>query len=122
MSRFIFRSSCIGRGAEDVTATPQEVFRDRLAAVADFARRTNKATVLVIQQFPTPGGCRVLFPNVRESIANILAFAELGTPADLAWVLEAAGDGGFNWFAVDCDHKLPESAAIVAAARARIGT
>ena len=103
-----------------MTPTPQEVFSDRLAAVADFARRTNKATVLVIQQFPTPDGCRVLFPNVRESIANILSFAELGTAGDLAWVLDAAGDHEFNWIAVDCDHKLAESAAIVAFARARI--
>lgn len=100
--------------------TPQEVFRDRLAAVGEFARRTNKATVLVVQQFPTPDGCRVLFPNVRESIANVLAFAELGTAADLAWVLDAAGQT-FNWIAVDCDQKLPESAAIVDAARVRIG-
>jgi hypothetical protein len=103
-----------------VTATPQEVFRDRLAAVADFARRTNKATVLAIQQFPTPDSSPVLFPTVRESIANILAFAELGAVADLAWVLDAAGTDRFNWIAIDCDHKLPESAAIVAAVRARI--
>jgi hypothetical protein len=103
-----------------VTTTPQDVFRERLAAVADFATRTNKATVLVIQQFPTPEGSRVLFPTVRESIANIMAFAELGTAADLAWVLEAAGTDRFNWIAIDCDHKLPESAAIVAGARGRV--
>ena len=101
--------------------TPQEVFRDRLAAVGEFARRTNKATVLVVQQFPTPDGCRVLFPNVRESIANVLAFAELGTAADLAWVIDAAAAHTFNWIAVDCDQKLPESQAIVDAARARVG-
>jgi len=104
-----------------VKPTPQEVFRDRLAAVGEFARRTNKATVLVVQQFPTPDGCRVLFPNVRESIANVLAFAELGTAADLAWVIDAAAAHTFNWIAVDCDQKLPESQAIVDAARARVG-
>jgi len=104
-----------------VKPTPQEVFRDRLAAVGEFARRTNKATVLVVQQFPTPDGCRVLFPNVRESIANVLAFAELGTAADLAWVIDDTAAHTFNWIAVDCDQKLPESAAIVDAARARIG-
>ena len=103
-----------------VTATPREVFRERLAAVADFARRTNKATVLVIQQFPTADGGRVLFPNVRESLANILAFAELGNADDLAWVLAAAGGDAFNWIAVDCDHKLAESAAIVARAQALV--
>jgi hypothetical protein len=105
-----------------VTATSQQVFRDRLAAVADFARRTNKATVLAIQQFPTPDSSPVLFPMVRESIANILAFAELGTVADLGWVLDAAGSDCFNWIAIDCDHKLPESAAIIAATRARVAT
>jgi len=63
----------------------------------------------------------VHFPNVRESIANVLAFAELGTAADLAWVIDAAAAHTFNWIAVDCDQKLPESQAIVDAARARVG-
>src|SRR5262249_29560986 len=58
------------------------------------------------------------FPPVRESIANLMAFVELGTAGDLASVLECAGL--FNWIAVDCDYKLPESASIVRTARLRV--
>lgn len=90
----------------------------RFDEVAALAARTNKATVLVVQQFPVPADSGVYFPPVRESIANILAFAELGTARDLALVLDAAET--FNWIAVDCDHKLPESAAIVQLARSLV--
>jgi hypothetical protein len=105
----------------DVTRTrAAEVFRERLASVASLAATTNKATVLVVQQFPVPADAGVLFPHVRESIANIMAFAELGTAADLEWVLDAAAQHPFNWIAIDCDRKLPESAAIVQCARERV--
>ena len=96
------------------------VFRDRLAAVSALATRTNKATVLVVQQFPVGEDAGVLYPHVRESIANILAFVELGAAADLEWILDTARDQAFNWVAVDCDRKLTESARIVETARARI--
>src|SRR5262249_54782115 len=43
---------------------------------------------------------------------------ELGTVQDLISVFDVAES--FNWIAVDCDHKLPESAAIVRTARARV--
>jgi hypothetical protein len=92
--------------------------RERFDAVAALAGRTNKATVLVVQQFPVADDAGVWFPPVRESIANIMAFAELGLASDAESVLFAADR--FNWIAIDCDHKLPESAAIVAAARARV--
>jgi len=95
------------------------VFRERLDAVEVLARRTNKATVLVVQQFPVPEDADIAFPSVRESIANIMAFVELGTASDLSRVLELAGTA-FNWIAVDCDHKRSESGAIVETARARI--
>ncbi len=89
--------------------------RDRFDAVGALAERTNKATVLVIQQFPVVDDRGVCFPPVRESIANLMAFVELGTARDLASVLDCAGS--FNWIAVDCDHKLAESASIVRMAR-----
>jgi hypothetical protein len=57
---------------------------------------------------------------VRESIANIMAFVELGTSEDISWVLDAVHDHPFDWFAVDCDHKLQESPRIIVEARARI--
>src|SRR5262249_39544000 len=115
--RFIFRSLSIAAGTDVTRFSPDELFRDRLDAVEALARRTNKATVLVVQQFPVAEDCGMAFPNVRESIANIMAFVELGTPADLSRVLDLAGTA-FNWIAIDCDHKRPASPAIVEAARA----
>lgn len=96
------------------------VLRERLDAAAALANRTNKATVLVVQQFPVAEDSGILFPHVRESIANIMAFVELGTAADLDWVLDACRDHAFNWIVVDCDQKLAGSADIVRLARARI--
>jgi hypothetical protein len=96
------------------------VLRDRLAATAALAARTNKATVLVVQQFPVAEDSGILFPHVRESIANIMAFVELGAAADLGWVLDGCRDHAFNWIVVDCDQKLTESADIVALARERV--
>src|SRR5919197_1259511 len=62
--------------------------RDRLDDVAALAARTNKATVLVVQQFPVVEDSGVSFPPVRESIANLMAFVELGTASDLEAVLD----------------------------------
>ena len=90
--------------------------RDRLDDVAVLARRTNKATVLVVQQFPVVTDRGVCFPPVRESIANLMMFAELGRAEDLRAVLNCSDS--FNWVAIDCDHKLPESEAIVREAKA----
>jgi hypothetical protein len=102
-------------------ATPFVVarLRERLDAVAALAARTNKATVLVVQQFPVAEDAGILFPHVRESIANIMAFVELGTADDLSWILDAVQQA-FNWIVVDCDQKLRDSAAIVDRARARV--
>jgi hypothetical protein len=94
------------------------ILNDRLDAIATLAARTNKATVLVVQQFPIAEDRGVCFPPVRESIANLMAFVELGTAHDLLAIL--GGAGSFNWIAVDCDHKRPESAAVVQAARAAV--
>ena len=96
----------------ELTLLPEQsaIMRDRFDDVAALATRTNKAAVLVVQQFPVVEDGGVRFPPVRESIANLMAFVELGTARDLASVLECAGL--FNWIAVDCDYKLPESAAI----------
>ncbi len=92
--------------------------RDRFDHVAALAARTNKAAVLVIQQFPVSEDRGVSFPPVRESIANLMAFVELGAAQDLISIVDVAGT--FNWIAVDCDHKLPQSPAIVAAASSRV--
>jgi hypothetical protein len=92
--------------------------RDRFDEVAAQAVTTRKAAVLVVQQFPVPADSGVGFPPVRESIANLMAFVELGTAADLAMVLDHSA--AFDWVAVDCDHKLQESAAIIDLARERV--
>ena len=102
------------------SAAAPDVLRERLAAVSSLADRTNKATVLVVQQFPVAEDTGILFPPVRESIANIMAFVELGTLEDFSWVLDAVRDQPFDWIAVDCDDKLRESSRIIAEARARI--
>jgi hypothetical protein len=91
---------------------------ERIAEIESLAARTNKATVLVVQQFPVPEDRGICFPPVRESIANLMAFVELGSADDLNVVLDCAGS--FNWVAVDGDHKLPESARIVETASARV--
>jgi len=94
------------------------VMRHRFDDVAVLAARTNKATILVVQQFPVVEDRRVSFPPVRESIANLMAFVELGTARDLASVLDSAES--FNWIAIDCDDKLPESRSILEMARSRV--
>jgi len=93
---------------------------ERVQEIALLAARTNKATVLVVQQFPVVEDRGISFPPVRESVANLMAFVELGTASDLLAALTCAGS--FNWIAVDCDDKLPESAAIVQMARAHVSS
>jgi hypothetical protein len=101
-----------------VAARHLATLRDRVDEIEALAARTNKATVLVAQQFPVAEDRGVCFPPVRESIANLMAFVELGTAADLNAVLDCAAS--FNWIAVDGDHKLPESVRIVETAFARV--
>jgi hypothetical protein len=97
-----------------VTAQPSflELAGQRLAEAGQLARQTRKAAVLVLQQFPVAEAQPPLVPPVRESIANILAFAEVGEAADAAAVVELAGDR-LDVIALDCDQKLPQSRAIV---------
>jgi len=100
---------------ERYAATVQARCRD----VDALTERTNKLAVLVVQQFPVASDAELLCPPVRESIATIMMFVELGTPDDLLWVLDETGQT-CKMVAVDCDQKLPTSDAIVAQARATI--
>jgi hypothetical protein len=93
--------------------------RARCREVEALTDRTNKLAVLVVQQCPVSADEELLCPPVRESIANIMMFVELGHVDDLAWVLDEVGQS-CRMVAVDCDQKLPGSAAIVAHARANI--
>jgi hypothetical protein len=74
---------------------------------------------LVLQQCPTEEDRSPLLPPVRESIANVLAFAEIGRCEDLAVVL-GMGDGFFDVVAVDCDLKCADSAELIRMARERL--
>jgi hypothetical protein len=91
----------------------------RCREVEALIERTNKLAVLVVQQFPVASDAELLCPPVRESIATIMMFVELGTPDDLLWVLDETRQT-CKMVALDCDQKLATSAAIVAQARATI--
>jgi hypothetical protein len=91
----------------------------RCQDVDALTERTNKLAVLVVQQFPVASDAELLCPPVRESIATIMMFVELGTPDDLLWVLDETRET-CRMVAVDCDQKLATSEAIVAQARAHI--
>jgi hypothetical protein len=91
----------------------------RCRAVEALTARTNKLAVLVVQQFPVGTDEELLCPPVRESIANILMFVELGTVADFEWILQDAM-ACCGVVALDCDQKLPGSAALVDRARALV--
>lgn len=92
---------------------------DRITDAERLVRSTHKASVLVIQQFPVVEDAAPLVPPVRESVANILAFIELGTCEQAERALDIAGDR-FDIIALDCDQKLPDSRAIVDLVRARV--
>src|SRR5262249_696149 len=68
---------------------------------------------------PVASDAELLCPPVRESIATIMMFVELGTPDDLRWVLDETRQT-CKMVALDCDQKLPTSGAIVAQARASV--
>ena len=58
----------------------KKLLQERIAEAKNLMETTNKAGVLVILQAPVPGEHLVLFPQVRESISNILLFIEIGNP------------------------------------------
>jgi len=95
------------------------VVQERCRAVDALTAKTNKLAVLVVQQFPVATDEELLCPPVRESIANIMLFVELGTVADLEWIVNDAA-ASCRVVALDCDQKLPESPAIVERGRAII--
>ena len=81
-----------------------EIFAERLNDTQALVEKTNKSSVLIIQQFPRAEDTDVLVPNVRESISNILAFVELGSIDHLEHILQVS-DGFFDFIIVDCDMK-----------------
>src|SRR4029453_18204992 len=96
-----------------------DLLQSRLADLEALTTRTNKVSVMVVQQFPIPEDRGVLFPPVRESIANVMAFAEIGTAFDASWILDYCA-ATVDLVAADCDQKLRESTEIVRVVRAKI--
>lgn len=90
----------------------KEIFQERIRQTNNLVERTNKSSVLVIQQFPTEEDQDTLYPNVRESVSNIMAFIELGDVDTLKEVL-AASDGVFDAIAMDSDIKCSFSPSLV---------
>jgi hypothetical protein len=94
-------------------------FQDRLDETTFLVSKTNKSSVLIIQQFPRDQDTEILLPRVRESISNIIAFVELGNAETLEYVLESS-DGVFDAIAMDADIKCAESASLVSLAKSRV--
>lgn len=93
-------------------------FSDRLSDVKELVSRTNKSSVLVVQQFPVESDTNTLIPAVRESVSNILAFIELGDPDVLREVIELA-DGVVDCVVFDNDLKCKRSAELIDIARTK---
>lgn len=90
----------------------KDIFQERILQTNSLVERTNKSSVLVIQQFPTEDDQDTLYPNVRESVSNIMAFIELGDVDTLKEVIEAT-DGVFDAIAMDSDMKCSFSPVLV---------
>jgi len=99
-------------------ATLKLKFRDRLDEMALLVERTNKSSVLIVQQFPHDKDKDILLPRVRESISNIIAFVELGNAETLHYVLDQC-DGVVDVIAIDADIKCAASAALVSIAKSQ---
>ena len=102
----------------DFTALKRK-FQDRLDETSFLVEKTNKSSVLIIQQFPHDKDTEILLPRVRESISNIIAFVELGSAETLEYVL-ARSDGVFDAIAMDADIKSNTSVSLVSLAKSGI--
>ena len=86
----------------------KELLQERIAEAKNLMETTSKAGVLVILQAPIPGKDLVLFPQVRESISNILLFIEIGNPDVIPELFESISDL-FDAIVIDCDQKNDQS-------------
>ncbi len=93
-----------------------DIFDERLKAAEALMRETNKAGVLVIQQPLICNSITVFFPRIRESISNILVFAELSESKDLEALIKKA-DSRFSAIVIDCDWKHATSREFLDTAR-----
>jgi hypothetical protein len=90
----------------------KSLFAKRLDETSQLVQLTNKTSVLVIQQFPIESDINTLLPKVRESIANILCFVELGDLNILKEIIEMS-DGKVDSIVLDSDIKCSSSRDII---------
>ena len=86
----------------------KELFQERIAEAKNLMETTNKAGVLVVLQSPVPGENIVLFPQVRESISNVLIFVEIGNPDVIPEFFDYIDDL-FYAIVIDIDRKNDRS-------------
>ena len=86
----------------------KDLFLERIAEAKNLMETTHKAGVLVVLQAPIPGEHLVLYPQVRESISNILMFIEIGNPDVIPDIFDNICDL-FYAIVIDCDQKNDQS-------------
>lgn len=85
---------------------------ERLQVVKELVDNSNKQSVLIIQQHPGCGNDYMHFPPVRESISNIIVFAEVSNPFQAEEILKVSSNR-IDRFILDLDNKRENSAAII---------
>lgn len=84
----------------------------RLDEISSLVASTNKASVLVIKQFPQDKDEVTLIPPPLESISNVLCFVELGS-SEIAEEVIKIMDGNVDYIIIDEDLKLVQSRNII---------
>jgi hypothetical protein len=86
---------------------------ERLENVNKLILRTNKASVLIIQQIPLEiRNDDLLLPHIRESISNIICFVEIGDPSTVDFIIDNA-IGIIDKLIIDSDIKRSNSKNII---------
>lgn len=89
-------------------------FMLRLADVSELIDKTNKATVLIIQQLPDSDKFIPIIPYIRESISAIICFVEIGDIDMLDFVIKNS-KGTIDKIILDIDRKRENSEQIIKA-------
>ena len=88
------------------------LFEERLGQVVTLVKETNKLPVLIIQQHPADDGRTLLFPPVRESLSNIICFAEVSGTEFIKDIIEMSSDV-VDVLILDIDYKRDNSEQII---------
>lgn len=86
--------------------------QERLLIVRERVKKTNKQSVLIIQQHPGKDMDYLYFPPIRESISNIILFAEVSNPKQVKDILDTFSCE-IDKFILDIDKKRSNSADII---------